>query len=75
MIKRNVEITNQDNILKQRIDKLCPKDKKLVFAEIMHDFKVSRNTVYRWLRLANKDLPIVLLNYGVPNGPAKMHHK
>ncbi len=75
MIKRNVEITSQDNILKQRIDKLCPKDKKIVFAEIMHDFNVSRNTVYRWLRLENKDLPIVLLNYGIPHTSSRPHHK
>ncbi len=73
MIKRNEEISGQGNILKQRIDKLSPTDKKIVFAEIMRDFKVSRTTVYRWLRLDNKDLPIVLLNYGTPNSAFGRH--
>jgi hypothetical protein len=69
MIQKSSEIAevfHKDNVLKQRMDNLSPRDRRLVFAEIMKDFNVSRNTVYRWLRLNSKDLPIVLLNYGVP---------
>jgi orotate phosphoribosyltransferase-like protein len=64
--KENTELGQTDNLLKQRIDLLSPKDKKLAFQEIMRDFNVSKNTVYRWLRLKSSDLPIVLHNYGKP---------
>jgi predicted DNA-binding transcriptional regulator YafY len=69
MIQNDREIGGEghnDNLLKQRMDLLSSKDKRLAIQEIMRDFNVSKNTVYRWLRLENADLPIVLHNYGKP---------
>jgi predicted DNA-binding transcriptional regulator YafY len=69
MIQNDKEIKvegQNDNFLKQRMDLLSSKDKRLAIQEIMRDFNVSKNTVYRWLRLDSADLPIVLHNYGKP---------
>jgi hypothetical protein len=64
---KSPEKSIKSNFLKERMDLLSAYDKRHAIEEIMHDFKVTRNTVYRWLRLENKDLPIVLKNYGKPD--------